>query len=218
MNPEHAKRRNSQFTLVELLVVIAIISILAGLLLPALQQAMDVARSASCNGNLRQVGIGQHQYADDNNDRFVHRWEVAWPVVWQDKMNQYVGGKAFKGAAVYKDNPIWWCPSARKLTSPGGARHYGETPYLTDANWQEKRSAPRPASGIFLVGEENDNSEGVSGSLLATFAPDRQCRLRVSHLGNHSANYLFADAHVQAIRGDTSMAFSNDNRHYWVWW
>lgn len=57
-----AVKRGAGFTLVELLVVIAIIGILVALLLPAIQAAREAARRASCNNNLKQIGVAELNY------------------------------------------------------------------------------------------------------------------------------------------------------------
>lgn len=72
--------RSKAFTLVELLVVIAIISVLAGMLMPVMEEAVDSSKGIACLNNLKQMGIGVSMYTQDYDGVFFTHWDgkVTW--------------------------------------------------------------------------------------------------------------------------------------------
>lgn len=67
---KHWKSNEKGFTLIEILVVIAIIAILAAILFPVFSRARENARRASCQSNLKQLGLGVMMYVQDYDGRF----------------------------------------------------------------------------------------------------------------------------------------------------
>jgi prepilin-type N-terminal cleavage/methylation domain-containing protein/prepilin-type processing-associated H-X9-DG protein len=110
------------FTLIELLVVIAIIAILAAILFPVFARARENARRASCQSNLKQIGLGVMQYTQDYDEKMPGMFQykgggtsaLYW---WPDTLQPYV-----------KSYQLFVCPSdSAPLTYDYGRAVAGHT-------------------------------------------------------------------------------------------
>src|SRR6516225_7457658 len=135
------RKHGRGFTLIELLVVIAIIAILAAMLLPALARAKAKGQRAVCLSNLKQWGLADTMYLDDNSQTFPYpRYQDAYaatadqdnPVwlsiptyhnqhqgddVWFNALPSYVANKpmyawAYNPTYFYGSKSIFTCPTA----------------------------------------------------------------------------------------------------------
>jgi prepilin-type N-terminal cleavage/methylation domain-containing protein/prepilin-type processing-associated H-X9-DG protein len=132
--------KRKAFTLIELLVVIAIISVLIGLLLPAVQKAREAASRMSCTNNLKQLGLAMHHY--ENNFQQLpptasQRGGATWAVLLLSFLEQDNLYRQWNtGLSYYLQNPTarttavktYFCPTRRSINNGASLSIFGDTP------------------------------------------------------------------------------------------
>jgi prepilin-type N-terminal cleavage/methylation domain-containing protein/prepilin-type processing-associated H-X9-DG protein len=181
------------FTLIELLVVVAIISLLAAILFPVFARAREQARKASCQSNLKQIGIAVMMYVQDYDETYPARSmysQGGTTYLWCDVLQPYA-----------KNYQIWQCPDAGPVYGATGRKYsygmntYGNGTYGTGSTFGY-------GFGNTLTGGGTSHGEGGGP-------------LKVAEVGNASSVIFAGDP---ASNGDGSypgilVAYANNNSY-----
>ncbi len=208
------------FSLIELLVVLAIISILVGVLAPALSIARSQARAVDCLVRMRSLGQALTLYLDEHDGRFPATNHVglgAGPE-WDVQLGRYLGRPEVRrtllsGDFYFEDDPEIVSYYNNHLRCPEDPRRrtdeysYGQNVYfnlepyagemeadavLNGKRWSRRDDIPRPAATV-IYGEV----EGGSNHLMAHFWRVYGITPEIVERHQDHGNYVFADGHAE---------------------
>lgn len=158
-------RNQRAFTLVELLTVIAIIAVLAALLIPGLRTAIERARTAKCQSNLRQLATAIQMYVEDHDGRMpllaIHGWSV-----------QYRQFEFFR-EYIPINSDVYQCPSATHGPEGNSGRSfngvYGARYCITENDQDICTDYKIADNATGIEGRPPDFGAGIAGHPVWTF-------------------------------------------------
>ncbi len=184
MNQSISKRpKSSAFTLIELLVVIAIIAILAAILFPAFARARENARKTSCMSNMKQMGLGIIQYAQDYDEKYPQGY------FYKDNAGDTQGYVQWSGSVrpYLKSDQLFVCPSDPSGGLPPTNPHdptYSFSPSTPPVDAQVPRISY--SANAALLPRKRSSTDGTNTVSLAAVENTAQT-IMIAEFNNNSA-------------------------------
>jgi prepilin-type processing-associated H-X9-DG protein len=217
-----------------LLVVIAIIAILAAILFPVFARARENARRASCQSNLKQIGLGMMMYVQDYDERYAPAipgtWHTASTYTTQstnpgvctgmpcEKFNVADGFNTGKYVSwmdlvqpYAKSTQLFYCPSQDADSTPS----YGYSAYINQMVYGKPPVAMaqvnNPSETVMLT--DCHRIYGAYNRPTDVFLPLTGNRIYIPHLEGY--NVAFADGHVKWFGQNNPIGLAANVNKYW---